>query len=39
MKKNKAVKKIPEKNIRNQNSKEPKMEKKKSAPMKKKDCR
>jgi hypothetical protein len=35
MKKNKDVKKLSEKNIRNQNSKEPKMEKKKSMPMKK----
>lgn len=35
MKKNKTVKKIPEKNIRNLNSKEPKMEKKKREPMKK----
>jgi hypothetical protein len=34
MKKNKTVKKIPEKNIRNLDSKEPKMEKKKM-PVKK----
>lgn len=35
MKKNKTAKKIPERNIRNLDSKEPKMEKKKKTPMKK----
>jgi len=33
--KKKTVKKLPEKNIRNMESKEPKMEKKKREPMKK----
>ena len=38
MKKQKATKRMPEKNIRNLDKKEPKMEKKKKAPMKK-DCK